>query len=173
MSGETIVETLIRVFPRRAFEGRVAPHDCPVCRELQGQLTGITWPDVPAAFIRDRPDVLPLLTPEAYHAFLPAWLHQGLIEPEGEVAGMLLVNLACHPEPSGFTVEQRKAVLGVARFLVENDGWGPEDPENVKSSAAIERTWGAPQLGVEPLGASWPEQDSRPMAREAPLSDGG
>jgi hypothetical protein len=84
---------------------------------------------------------LPLLSPEAYLAFLPAWLRQSALEPEGEVAGMLLVNLACDPDPTGFAREQRDAVIEVARFIVRNNSWGPGDPVNVKSLVAIERAW--------------------------------
>ena len=141
MDGEAIVEKLIGVFRRTIVDGPVAPHDCPECQELRGQLTGITWLDVPPEFVRDHPDVLPLLSPEAYLAFLPAWLRQSALEPEGEVADMLLVNLACDPDPTGFTLEQRDAVVEVARFIVQNDCWGSEDSVNVKSLVAIERAW--------------------------------
>jgi hypothetical protein len=141
MDREAIVGKLIDVFPRRVVAGQVAPHDCPECRELRVQLTGIAWPDVPGEFVRDRPDVLPLLSPEAYLTFLPAWLRQGIVQPDGEVAGMLLVNLECHSDTTSFTVEQREAVIEVARFIVRNDYWGPEDPGNVKSAVAIERKW--------------------------------
>ncbi len=141
METEAIVERLIGVFPRRIVEGPVAPHDCVECLELRGQLTGTTWLDVPLEFIRDHPDVLPLLSPEAYLTFLPAWLHEGVLEPDGEVASMLLVNLACDPDPTGFALKQRDAIIEVARFIVRNNGWGPEDPENSKSLVAIERAW--------------------------------
>jgi hypothetical protein len=141
MGGEAEVEKLINVFPRRVVGGSVAPHDCPECLELQRKLTGMTWLDIPGEFIRDHPDVLPLLSPEAYLTFLPAWLRQGVLEPDGEVAGMLLVNLGSDPDQAGFALEQREAVIDVARFIVRNDYWGPDDPENLESIAAIERIW--------------------------------
>jgi hypothetical protein len=141
MRGKEVVEKLIGVFRQRMVEGPVAPHDCPECLELRTRLGGIAWLDVPAEFIREHPDILPLLSPEAYLAFLPAWLCQGVREPEGEVAGVLLVHLGCDRAPSEFALEQRNAVIEVARFIVRNDDWGPEDPENVKSLAAIERAW--------------------------------
>lgn len=140
MGSEAIVEKLIGVFPRRIAEGAVAPHDCPECLELRRELTGTAWLDVPFEFVRDHPDVLPLLSPEAYLAFLPAWLRQGVLEPDGEVSAMLLVNLACDPDPTGFALEQREVVIEVARFIVRNNCWGPEDPENAKSLVVIERT---------------------------------
>jgi hypothetical protein len=140
---EAIVEKLIGVFRRTIVGGPVASHDRPECQQLRSQITGIAWLDVPPEFIRDHPDVLPLLSPDAYLAFLPAWLRQGVLEPEGEVADVLLVNLACDPDPTGFTLKQRDAVVDVARFIVQKNGRGPEDPENVKSLVAIERAWAA------------------------------
>ncbi len=93
MGSKAIVEKLIAVFPRRIVDGAFAPHDCPECLKLRGQLTGTDWLDVPFEFVRDHPDVLPLLSPAVCPAFLPAWLRQGVLEPDGEVAAMLLVNL--------------------------------------------------------------------------------
>jgi hypothetical protein len=138
---ETVREMLVRVFPRRVVEGQTAPHDCPECLTLRGQLSGVTWPEVPSDFIRDRPDALPLLSHEAYLAFLPAWLRVGAVEPDGEVAGMLLVNLGYNPDTAGFTADQRAAVVEVARHIIRDGFWGPDDPDNVKAMAAIERIW--------------------------------
>ncbi len=36
---------------------------------------------------------------------------------------------------------QHDAVIEVARFIMRNNGFGAEDPENVKSLAAVERAW--------------------------------
>jgi hypothetical protein len=141
VNGKAVLEMLVGVFPRRIVRGQIAPHDCPVCRTLREHLDGITWPDVPAEFIRDHPDVLPLLSHEAYLSFLPAWLCRGALAPDDEVAGMLLVNLESRPDTTGFTSEQREAVIEAARSIVRDGFWGPDDPENVKTLAAIERIW--------------------------------
>src|SRR5689334_13497245 len=110
---EPIIERLLSVFPQIIVGGRAAPHDCPECSALREQLSGIAWGQVPGEFIRENPDVLPLLSHEAYLAFLPAWLHQGTLEPDGEVAGYLLVNLGCRPDTTGFTAEQGEAIIEV------------------------------------------------------------
>jgi hypothetical protein len=55
MGSEAIVEKLIGVFPLRIVDGTVAPHDCPECLELRGQLTGTDWLDVPFEFVRTIP----------------------------------------------------------------------------------------------------------------------
>jgi hypothetical protein len=141
VSSKAVREMLAGVFPRRIVRGQIAPHDCPECRSLRERLDGITWPDVPDEFIRDHPDVLPLLSHEAYLAFLPAWLCRGALEPDDEVAGMLLVNLESRPDTTGFTPEQRGAVIEAARSIVRNGFWGPDDPVNIKTLAAIVRVW--------------------------------
>jgi hypothetical protein len=141
VNNQEAIEKLVSAFPRRVVAAVVALHNCPRCQALREQLTGRTWPEIPAEFIRDHSDVLPLLSHEAYLAFLPAWLQRGILEPDGDVAGMLLVNLGHKPDTSGFTPEQREAIIVAARFITQNDYWGPEDPENVKSLEAIERIW--------------------------------
>lgn len=141
MEYEAIVQKLIDVFPPRSITDQVAPHDCPECVALREQLSGVGWGKIPGTFVREHPDVLPLLSPEAYRAFLPAWLRQGVLDPEGEVAGMLLVNLASGHDTTSFTVAQREMVVEVARFLARNDSWGPEDAENARLLLTIERAW--------------------------------
>jgi hypothetical protein len=136
-----MLEKLLGVFPQRVVEGQVAPHDCPECRALRSQLSGSAWATVPREFIRENPDTLVLLSHEAYLAYLPAWLRQAVLEPGGEVAAGLLVNIHCGPDLTGFTAEQGAAIIEVARFIVQNNGWEPDDPVNVESAVAIERTW--------------------------------
>jgi hypothetical protein len=105
------------------------------------QLSGRSWREVPGEFIREHPDVLPLLSHDAYPAYLPAWLHQAVLDPDGEVAAYLMVNLGCGPETTGFTPEQAEAIIEVARFIAAGSCFGPDDPVTAESLAAIERTW--------------------------------
>jgi len=65
---------------------------------------------------------------------------QGVLEPDGEVADWLLVNLHCGTDTTGFTAEQGAAIIEVARFIVQNNGWEPDDPVNGESAVAIEPT---------------------------------
>jgi len=130
------------MFPERVVVGTIAPHECAECNALREQLEGITWSEVPSAFIISNKGALPLLSQDAYVAFLPAWLRQALQEPAGEVASMLLVNLRHEPQTLGFTAEQASVIVEVARFIATANYWGPDDPVNVESLAAIEAAWG-------------------------------
>src|SRR5687768_10977159 len=118
---------LCAAFPERIVLGTIAPHQCEECNALRLQLQRITWSAVPSEFVKSNEGALPLLSQEAYVAFLPAWLRQALREPAGEVASMLLVNLRHEPQTSGFTAEQASVIVEVARFIATTNYWGPDD----------------------------------------------
>ena len=92
--------------------------------------------------MRDNDGVLPLLSKEAYRAFLPAWLLAGVREPDGPNAAMLMVNLRSDPVTEGFTPDQAAGIIQAARFISENSAFGPKDPVHVESVAAVQRAWG-------------------------------
>jgi len=140
-SAETMVKMLFNAFPQRVVRGIVAPHDCEECSALRDQLTGVTWQDVPGDFVHANDGALPLLSHEAYVAFLPAWLRQAVLDPSGPAAGMVLINLHHKLDTIGFTRRQAKVIMEVARYVVHSGIWGPEDPGNVESLAEIERVW--------------------------------
>jgi hypothetical protein len=136
------IETLLHnAFPEKAVEGVIAPHVCEECDALRNQLQGTTWSYVPSEFVKSFEGSLPLLSQEAYVAFLPAWLLQAAKEPSEEVAAMVLVNLRHEPQTSGFSSAQAFAILEVARHIADTGFWGPDDPVNVESIAAIEAAW--------------------------------
>ncbi len=118
------------------------PHDCEECLLIRNGLQGRTWDAISSEFLQANPDSLPLLSAEAYRAFLPAWLREGLITPDSEVAAMLLVNLRMDPETQGFTAEQGRLIVEVARAIAAKSLWGINDPVHVDSLAAIEDIWG-------------------------------
>ena len=142
MDAVTVEARLREAFPKRKVMGEIAPHDCEECRELRRQLETVTWASVPNAFVEANAGALPLLTQAAYVAFLPAWLLQAVREPSEEVAAMLLVNLRHEPQTEGFTPLQASAIIDVAHFITEHGFWGPDDPVNVDSLAAIKAAWG-------------------------------
>ena len=88
---------LQRLFPPVILSERAAAHRCPECDALSAGLADRPWPEVPAKFIAENPDVLPLLSKDAYVAYLPAWLREGLLRPDKGAAGMVLVNLRSSP----------------------------------------------------------------------------
>ncbi|MDH5670356.1 MAG: hypothetical protein OEY86_20335 [Nitrospira sp.] len=132
---------LFNVFPQRIVSGPVVSHECVECSALRDQLTGMMWQDIPGDFINANDGALPLLSHEAYVAFLPAWLHQAVLDPSGPAAGMVLINLHHEPDVSGFTHRQAKVIMEVARYIVHSSIWGPKDPGNIESLAEIERVW--------------------------------
>jgi len=136
-----IEELLLRAFPRRIVEGTIAPHDCVECDALRKQLTEITWVKVPTDFIRANDGCLPLLSHDAYVAFLPAWLRVAVREPDGPNASMLLVNLRQAPNTSGFTPPQAAAIIAAVQYITLHNAFGPSDPVNSESLASIRHLW--------------------------------
>jgi hypothetical protein len=77
--------SLRNAFPAIPFKGRVAEADGSEWTEelddelaLGEMLRGREWPSIPADFIDTHAADLPLLTPEAFVAFFPAWVVRSL-----------------------------------------------------------------------------------------------
>jgi hypothetical protein len=62
------------------------------------------------------------------------------VDPDGDVAVMLLINLE-DADPSPFTSEQRRCVISTARFLAAHTIYGPDDPVARDRLRKIKRTW--------------------------------
>lgn len=68
----------------KAFEnvsipkGLVAEHECEECFEIRKNFTGKEWQTITSEMLEENYDKLPLLSPEAYHCFLPAYLINSL-----------------------------------------------------------------------------------------------
>ncbi len=105
-------------------------------------LGGATWWSVPGSFIREHADHLPLLTPEAYKAFLPAWMCEAVSDPTGEAAALLMVNLREGAFASNFSQQESYAVVHVAKWIAENNGFGPDDPVNRETVTKLMQNWG-------------------------------
>jgi hypothetical protein len=132
---------LLEAFPQRVVGGTLATHDCDERNLLKQKLEGLTWCEVPAEFIRANDDVLPLLSPEAYVALLPAWLRLAVNEPDGPNVSLLLVNLQHADTCSGFTPQQASAIIQVAGYIAAKNTVGPTDPINSESLASIRLAW--------------------------------
>jgi len=139
----TLEANLFAAFPQVQVRGAIAPHECEECDALRQVLGRATWDAVPPEFIRENYGSLSLLSQEAYVTFLPAWLREGLRDPSGLVAGQLLVNLRHEPSTDGFSEAQSLVIVDIARLIANSNVWGPNDPVNVESLAAIESAWGA------------------------------
>ena len=141
LTAAEIKSLLIDAFPSRTVDGPIAPHDCEECERLRDHLTGISWISVPDTFPIDNPWALPLLTPEAYTAYLPAWLRASITVPESDLAMALLVNLEAAETALGFTPNQVATILETARYLVEMGKFGP-DVVAIEQLTNIETIWG-------------------------------
>ena len=108
---------------------------------MSDYLRGKTWADVEGSFVDEYDGSLPLLSEAAYHAFLPAWLHWCVVDPERQAVGSLLVNLECQEEVARFSSSQRWLVREAAYFIIANNGWGDDDEGNIESRANIEVKW--------------------------------
>jgi hypothetical protein len=106
-------ESIRRAFPADTYTRRVTPHDDELSSELREDqaileedqdlfraFKGRNWTEVPKQFLESLPDGLPLLTDEAFVAFLPAWLVCSLenIDGENEVRNFVVYNFSPRPE---------------------------------------------------------------------------
>jgi hypothetical protein len=87
----TVRSAIRRAFPAFVFRGSITPVDgCPWSEELDDEiylyegLRDKSWIDVSDEFVRRHDGDLPLLTAEAFAAFLPAWMMSGLNDPSGK-----------------------------------------------------------------------------------------
>jgi hypothetical protein len=138
----SLVEAELRLcFPQRLVSGVIAPHECEECSALREHLAPRTWSEVTDDFTEQYSGSLPLLSPDAYNAYLPAWLRAALHKPDGDVAGIILINLADEPPMKHFTQAQARALIRAARIFVTINPWGLDDPANVEGLAKVERVW--------------------------------
>jgi hypothetical protein len=138
---ELMQRKLEAAFPAVVVSGTIAPHDCIECDKLRKQLSNITWRDVPAEFVAEHDADLPLLSKEAYKAFLPAWLLAGIRDPDGPNAAMLMVNLGNDPDTGSFTKQQASVIVEAAEFMATNSVFGREDPVHIEAIAQIRSAW--------------------------------
>jgi hypothetical protein len=136
-----VARKLQDAFPYEPFQGEVAAHDCEECLMLRAELTGKSWEELSSDFLRENDDCLPLLTPAAYHAFLPAWLNFGLSNPEGGPAVMALINMSSTTPSELFSTEQRCALVQAADFIHEADPFSRQDAESIERLVAVRSHW--------------------------------
>jgi len=136
-----LLSELQRVFAPVVVPGPAAPHKCLECDAVSKGLANRPWTEVPDEFIAENPDVLPLLSEDAYVAYLSAWLRQGLLRPDEGAAGMVLVNLRGSPPVGRFTPEQAQLIVAVAKEICAKSIWPADDPVSLESLEAIARVW--------------------------------
>jgi len=132
---------LERVFPPERFRRLVAAHDCEECDAIRATFSHKAWTDVLDAELDAHDGVLPLLTPEAYCAFLPAWIRRGLWEPDGGVATMALINMESSEHVDRFTPLQRTVLLECVQHIHQSDPFRVQDEESLRELESIQQRW--------------------------------
>jgi hypothetical protein len=138
---DKLIEELFRAFPQRVVDGRAAPHECRECNDICAGLAGKTWKEIPCEFLEVNCGGLPLLSKDAYVAYLVAWLRQGLLEPECDIARTLAVNLIDAPPVKEFTDLQSVGIGEAAIGMLSLDWYGVDDSGNQEDIKEVRRLW--------------------------------
>ena len=138
---QTYLDSLNSAFPDLKVLGEVAHHDCAECASLRKALNDKVWSELDTDFLRDNYDALPLLTSEAFNAFIAAWLRYALSNSPDEVSEYLLIHLSNVPKTNRFTKHQAKVLLGIVDFLYEKMPEFDLDEETVIDQQKIHRVW--------------------------------
>jgi len=147
---EQLREQIRQAFPATRYYGTVTTCDCDECSEIREGLNRKQWDEVPQEFLASTGNPT-LLTPEAFVAFLPAYLLRALddLSPHGAVSGLTVYSLTPSREEWQvrrvferirlMTGAQVQAVRAFLKFAQENSG----DPEwNRRDFArAFEKIW--------------------------------
>lgn len=139
---EQLLMELRTAFPERVPTGIVAPHECEECRSIRRALADKTWSEVPDAFTEEFCDSLPLLTPDAYHAYLPVWLRVALLDPDSEAAQMLIINLSDKPPVFSFNASQSRFIVAAVKYIANSNEFGANDSGNAEDVEAVNAIWG-------------------------------
>lgn len=95
----------------------IAPHACGECETLKADLAPFTSDAVPEEVLRPHVWDLPLLSSEAKHYYLPAWLYVALIEPSGDFSEAVVMNIDANQRVPDYTDEQWQAILDWLDFV--------------------------------------------------------
>lgn len=83
MTNQELRDQIRLAFPATQFDGPITPCECAECTDLRKELRHKRWDEISAAFL-DFTCSPTLLTPEAFQAFLPAYLHRALDHLSGD-----------------------------------------------------------------------------------------
>jgi len=111
----------------------IIEHDCDECRELQQAFSGLMWQQLGSTLVRENYDKLPLLSAEALHFYLPAFLIESL-GSDDDVWEYTFYELYRSRDErrdqrwSKFSERQVEAILALLEYkLIEATGWQRED----------------------------------------------
>jgi hypothetical protein len=100
----------------------IAPHACGECETLKADLAPFPSDAVPEHVLKSHVWDLPLLSAEAKHYYLPAWLYAALIEPSGDFSEAVVMNIDANQRVPGYTDEQWRAMLDWLDFIRSSRG---------------------------------------------------
>ena len=91
----SVQESIALAFKDVPYPGddQIALHECPRCRELRDDLRGKSSPVLVDSVLERNCGDLALLSPAAFHHFVPAYMLYSLIHPDSEVAFFTCQNL--------------------------------------------------------------------------------
>lgn len=138
-SQQALAAELQRAFPPEPFRGVAAAHSCLECDEIRHYLTGKSWRDLDEEHLFSI--ALPLLTPEGYRAFLPAWLWHGLHDPEASPAVLALINMQATEHTEAFSPRERALLVQCAQHIHASDPFAREDQESIERLHQIQERW--------------------------------
>jgi hypothetical protein len=108
--------------PRPSAES-ITPHRCPECDEIRDSLCNAPVNEILIEVLRERVWDLPLLSAEAKHYFLQAWLSAALRDPSGNFSDAARINIDSNQRfdpPGGYTDEQWMVILDWLDFIAES-----------------------------------------------------
>lgn len=160
MTAQELRDQIRQAFPAAPFDGSITICDCDECTHLRKELTHKRWDEISNAFL-DLTCSPVLLTPEAFNAFLPAYMLRALddLSPFAVVAEFTVYSLCPnYPEENGeegssneykvkelikcaslLNSSQIQAIRAFLVFVNENSGEG-EDFQPIITSA-LETIW--------------------------------
>ncbi len=119
MIAQELRNQIRQAFPATQFCGPITPCECEECMDIREGLRHKQWDQIPAAFIELTCN-LTLLTPEAFQAFLPAYLLRALDDLSGDG---IVVHLAVHCLCPNKNPDDGKAVhIAHERLLLQRAG---------------------------------------------------
>jgi len=104
---EQLREEIRQAFPPSVFEGPATDCKCEECAEISNTLAHKRWDEVPHSFL-DFTCSPTLFTPQAFAAFLPAYLLRALDDLEGSTVVLEFTTYSLSPYDSDGDVEQQK-----------------------------------------------------------------
>ena len=135
------LNSLNKVFPKFKVSGEVAHHDCAECANLEKDLKDKAWSDLENDFLKENYDALPLLSSEAFSAFVPAWLRYSLTNPYDEVSEYLFIHLGNMPKTCRFSREQARVILEIVDYLFKEMPEFYLDEEATIDQKKIHHVW--------------------------------